>query len=1140
MTDTSSLGYFNGLNGRINTAKSLSDIWTTLNALKEAIERHNVDRYLSYNLNGVDLTCLPALDHFHLIRFTGIKFRRREDLQKGLEAFYRILHAAHAPIIYILSANDTQIVLCFGLYANDKEEFQELVPIFRTLQHTIQGFFPGCTFEPIHSKEKVNFIKDVFELPERQIITGVPSPSQNKESKGTASSESISGIERLLDAMAGQEFATIVVATPLTDEELADFQGCIAKIHDQVHLLKKATLQHSSSQQTSISASNTVSDGVQQSTTTGTQTSSTKARQNRHIFRRGVKNIKTWAAGGDKAQTQEMSGTSEQHQVGSSHQRTNGMTESESTTISGAITVERTNKTADYLSRQFDEMHQRAQNGRGVGMWRVGTTLLSREPATCEKAASIYAGMVSGEKSHIDPVRAHFVDNSANPLSIANDSYEQTHPLGEAYAGLYTYLTSSELAVAAGIPFYEVASLPVEEMTDYGRSQGKQNNNVKKQGIVLGNLVDRSVETSKSVLVSTKQLNRHCFVTGATGSGKSNTMRRLLLQAWHDLQLPFLVIEPVKSEYRQLQNQIPDLQVFTLGHNTGSSLALNPFDFEHEVGLVSHIDHLKAAFNASLGMYSSMPFILEDIIYRVYEAFGWDLGSGKNEFLERSADRLGISVCGPIRDLFLPRLSDLIPLVQDAIQGFFPSMTDYGGSLLGALRARLTSLTKGTKGKLLDTRSSVPMEWLLSQPSVLEIWPFADNEEKAFVMALILIKLYEYRERKHLTGHHPEDLEHLLVIEEAHRLLAKPQGQGELGSNSRVKGVEVFADILSEIRSYGQGIIIVDQIPSKLIPDVLKNTDVKIAHRLVAKDDRELIGATMTLEKLQIRDLARHEPGLATIYFEGLHTPLKVKFAECRLDETDLSPKEVDLRFLRRVQCFGHIEPEKIAAFPVINQQFESYQLVHGMLTVALSLGAKCVHILSDNLRQRFSITPLGCEWTFAVEGLHTLHQALLHYELSPGERLLSPAHAGYFTSLSASFLQKLIMNEHFTDELALLRAESLGLGLVTGSSEECIPIDFLSVLVGLYVKGTSGNFHQGVTRALQKDSKSEELDWTNIQEELIMHSDAMLLSSPYGGGVFCELASRLLAQYRTNSQELTSLAGLALGTLIKAAGIKN
>jgi hypothetical protein len=275
-----------------------------------------------------------------------------------------------------------------------------------------------------------------------------------------------------------------------------------------------------------------------------------------------------------------------------------------------------------------------------------------------------------------------------------------------------------------------------------------------------------------------------------------------------------------------------------------------------------------------MGNYSSMPFILEDIIYKAYEECGWDLSTGKNPI----ADKL--EKAGKLAHV-VPVMEDLLPFVEKSIRDFFgDKQSDYGNSLFGALRARISSMTRGAKGNVLNKLcNAVDMATLLKKPCVIELWPFTDNEEKAFIMALIMIKLYEYRQKVDILdkGKIDHPLEHVLVIEEAHRLLAKQQSAGEHSSSGRQKAVEFFADILAEIRSYGQGIVIVDQIPSKLIPDVLKNTDVKVAHRLADKEDREVLGGTMNLTKEQIDEVARLHPGAGVVYYSGLRKAVKIK-----------------------------------------------------------------------------------------------------------------------------------------------------------------------------------------------------------------------------------------------------------------------
>ena len=221
--------------------------------------------------------------------------------------------------------------------------------------------------------------------------------------------------------------------------------------------------------------------------------------------------------------------------------------------------------------------------------------------------------------------------------------------------------------------------------------------------------------------------------------------------------------------------------------------------------------------------------------------------------------------------------------VDDVLTDFFgEDKSDYRISLRGALKARLNSLTMSMKGKLLNSEEKIPFEDLMEKKVVFELEAFADNDEKAFIMSLLLGRIYQIRQAEYQRAMEsgdklPHGLRHIVVLEEAHRLLAKSEGKGELQANPRAKAVETFSDMLAEVRSYGQGLIIVDQIPSKLTPEVMKNTEVKIVHRLLAKDDREVVGATMNLQKDQIEDLARHKTGEATMYFGNLLNALHVK-----------------------------------------------------------------------------------------------------------------------------------------------------------------------------------------------------------------------------------------------------------------------
>ncbi|MFC7590333.1 hypothetical protein ACFQYP_46535 [Nonomuraea antimicrobica] len=89
--------------------------------------------------------------------------------------------------------------------------------------------------------------------------------------------------------------------------------------------------------------------------------------------------------------------------------------------------------------------------------------------------------------------------------------------------------------------------------------------------------------------------------------------------------------------------------------------------------------------------------------------------------------------------------------------------------------------------------------------------------------------------------------------------------------------MELLAGLLAEIRAYGEGIVVAEQIPTKLVSDVVKNTALKVVHRLPAEDDRKLVGAAMNLSDEQSRHVVSLEPGSAAVFADGMDRPLRVR-----------------------------------------------------------------------------------------------------------------------------------------------------------------------------------------------------------------------------------------------------------------------
>jgi uncharacterized protein len=147
-------------------------------------------------------------------------------------------------------------------------------------------------------------------------------------------------------------------------------------------------------------------------------------------------------------------------------------------------------------------------------------------------------------------------------------------------------------------------------------------------------------------------------------------------------------------------------------------------------------------------------------------------------------------------------------------------------------------------------------------------------------MGTLVIRVVEHLRLAARAGR-GSGLRHVIVIEEAHRLL-RARREGRASAHA----VELFAAMLAEIRAYGAGLVIAEQIPAKLVADVVKNTALKVMHRLPAADDRELAGATMNLDDAQSRQVVSLEPGVAAVFADGMDRPIRVRVpyggdAEC-------------------------------------------------------------------------------------------------------------------------------------------------------------------------------------------------------------------------------------------------------------------
>ena len=577
-------------------------------------------------------------------------------------------------------------------------------------------------------------------------------------------------------------------------------------------------------------------------------------------------------------------------QINKQETTTKNVTNNESYNQSTSESWDKTNHEVKYTIELLERSLQRYNTGKSQGMWGTDVHFFAPEIETLRNLKSLLRAVYSGENSTPEPLRT-FECSAQN--TTGNDSE------------FVTPLTSSELATLCQLPREEFSGYEIRDYALFDVHVPVHTSD--KTPIAIGSVLDGNHSTGNWFTLPQADFAKHGLIVGVTGSGKTNTIFDILTKNWMSTKIPFLVIEPAKTEYRNLLGRgvyKSHMRVYTLGDERYAPFRLNPFAFEifNEktfTHVQTHIDFLKSVFNAAFVLYAPMPYVLEVCLHEIYQDKGWDLVTGQNKRLpiqERSK-----AANYPI----FPTLSELYFKVDEVVErlGYDDRITS---NVKAALKARIGSLRLGGKGLMLDTPYGLSMQDLLSTPTVLELERIGSDDEKAFIIGLVLTRLYEYRilQSKH-SGQTTHALQHITVFEEAHRLLKNTRTEvGQEEANTRAQAVETFANMLSEIRAYGQGILIAEQIPTKLAQDAIKNTNLKIMHRVVAADDREVMGATMNLSVEQSKLVASLAAGQAVIYAEGNDRPSLVRIP--RQPEKD--PNQI-AQAISDVQVHSHMQP---------------------------------------------------------------------------------------------------------------------------------------------------------------------------------------------------------------------------------------
>ena len=570
--------------------------------------------------------------------------------------------------------------------------------------------------------------------------------------------------------------------------------------------------------------------------------------------------------------------TNESHTEGTSHSENFSETDGTTSTIGSGkqFTMTIQNKHIVEVQKRIDKQLERLELCESTGLWSAGAYFMSYDTdrATAEIAATIFRSIMQGEQSGVESsaINTWYPETTNEYKSLVSYIGALSHPVFQYQkAGTIapllptSLLSSKEVAMLLGLPRKSVPGLPVVEHISLAKEVVRLGHNSLGQQLQLGCIFDQGVERSlNKVCLDTKSLTQHTFVTGSTGSGKSNTIYYLINQIHNQPNAPkFLVIEPAKGEYKDVFGNV---NVYGTNPFKTPLLKINPFKFPKGVHVLEHIDRLVEIFNVCWPMYAAMPAVLKEAVFKGYEDCGWDLYTSQNKYRQ---------------DLF-PTFTDLLNELTIVINNSSYS-EEVKSNYHGALSTRIKSLTNGIY-KQLFSGDELGDEALFDNNVIVDLSRVGSQETKSLIMGILIMRLGEYRANSGIA--HNSVLRHITVLEEAHNILKRTsQEQSMEGSNVAGKSVEMLSNAIAEMRTYGEGFIIVDQSPGAVDISAIRNTNTKIIMRLPEDSDRKIAGKASGMKEDEVDEIAKLPTGVAVVYQNDWEAPVLCKISKFEGEE---------------------------------------------------------------------------------------------------------------------------------------------------------------------------------------------------------------------------------------------------------------
>lgn len=851
-----------------------------------------------------------------LVKLEKYVLDQQENNLEKIGMVYSALSGGDSSLVYIIDSKQNQVDLYLGV-VNYKENVGSLAASKKILVKSLKGQFPGTQLnENIRDTDIEQLITDIFSSNDYQSTKSIVSVSGigalKEEEKD---SQFLQGINKFIDSMQGETYTAIIIADPLNHNHINSIKDGYWKVYSQLSpfLKSEMTIGKNDSFTVTDGISDSFSDSINESLASTQNYTKGKSESTGYSTNSSLSKIDNPALGacavglgaavggvigaglglglatafggmnteGESTTTTTSTNSSESNGTTKSYGTTKTKTASTNhskSTLEGnsqTLGISYENRAVKSLLETIDKQLERLESCEDQGMWAVATYIISDNTQVGKVAANNYKALMQGEHSSLEVASINAWDNrDPYRLSLVSDYLRKlSHPIFESELmpnGLElspaSIVSSLELAIKAGLPRKSIPGLPVVESCSFGRNIYTMKQSNQTRDLYLGEIYHMGRNEQLAVNLDLDSLTMHTFITGSTGSGKSNTIYKILDEVSRK-GIKFLVIEPAKGEYRSVFGGRDDVTVYGTNIKYSQLLKINPFKFPKEIHVLEHIDRLIEIFNACWPMYAAMPAVLKEAVEMAYELKEWDLN-------------YSINLNG---DAIYPTFKDLLSTLKIVID-HSSYAEELKSNYTGALVTRVNSLTNGLLGQIFE-EDGLADELLFDENVIVDLSRVSSVETKSLITGMIFIKLQEYRMSEGTQAN--SKLKHLTVLEEAHNLLKRcSTTQSQEGANLQGKSVEMIANSIAEMRTYGEGFIIADQAPNLLDESVIRNTNTKIILRLPQYEDRQSVGKAASLTEEQIDEIPKLETGVAVVYQNNWLEPILCQVSEF----TDFNP----------------------------------------------------------------------------------------------------------------------------------------------------------------------------------------------------------------------------------------------------------